>query len=275
LDANLYFLFSKIAGALLSPMTVFMTAISIAFLLILTPWARLGKWLMGLALLGYVLTAVFPSGYILVNILEERFPQPQGLTEQVDGVIVLGGSFNTALSATRGQVSLIRNVERLTEFIALARTYPHAKLVFTGGIGKLSGDGPTEASIAEKFFTEMGMDTTRIQFEGRSRNTAESAHITFEELKPSEDETWLLVTSAKHVPRAMGLFRKAGWNVLAYPVDYETLPSSYRHFKPSWPGNLFYISSAVYEWGGLIVSWLRGSIDEPFPKPRPMAQVGK
>jgi len=160
----------------------------------------------------------------------------------------------------------------MTEFAKLARTYPDAKLAFTGGIGTLSGEGPTEAEIARQFFADLGVDTTRILFEDRARNTAESAAITYDAFTPS-GQNWLLVTSAKHMPRAIGLFRKAGWDILAFPVDYETLPSRYRHFKPSWPGQLFYINAAVYEWGGLIIGWLRHSIDEPFPKPEPMAQV--
>lgn len=272
MDANLYFLFSKVAGALLSPSTLFITAVFLGFVLVLTPWSRQGKWLLGLAFLGYIATAVFPMGYILVNLLEERFPQPRELSSPVDGIIVLGGAFNPGLSQARGQVSLVRSADRMTEFVKLARSYPDAKLVFTGGIGTLSGQGPTEAEIARNFFEEMGLDAENILFEGRSRNTAESAQITFETFQPTS-QNWYLVTSAKHMPRAMGLFRKAGWRIQAYPVDYETLPSSYRHFKPDWPGNLFYIDAAVYEWGGLFVSWLRGAIDEPFPGPAPMAKV--
>lgn len=267
MDANLYFLFAKITNMLLSPVTVFMTAIALGFLLVLSPWARSGKWLMGLALVGYLATSVFPGGYILVNVLENRFPQPQLADKPVDGVIVLGGSFSTTLSNLRGQVSLGGNAERLTEFVRLARAYPDAKLVFTGGIGLLSGKGPTEAAIARQFFEDIGLNVARIQFEDQSRNTTESAAYTLDMLNP-QGQRWLLITSARHMPRAMGLFRKAGWaDLVAYPVDYLTSPDVDVAEQIAWPGNIGHINQAIYEGGGLFVAWLRGSIDEPFPKP--------
>lgn len=271
MDANLYFLFSKIIDLVLSPSALFFAALGLGFVLVLTPLTRLGKWLLALAVLGYFTTAVLPGGYLLVNLLEERFPQPQ-LSRSIDGIIVLGGSFDTQVSAKRPQVALNQGAERLTEFVKLARVHPNAKLAFSGGIGLLSGRGMTEATLAKQFFAEMGLNVERIMFEDRSRNTSENAQLSYSLLQP-QGQRWVLVTSASHMPRAMGLFRKAGWNIQAYPVDFLTRPSVSGDFEIIWPGNLDYIEVAVHEWGGLFVSWLRGSIDEPFPGPEPVAQV--
>ena len=93
--------------------------------------------------------------------------------------------------------------------------------------------------------------------------------MAFAKLNPQEGETWLLITSARHMPRAVGLFRHAGWQVVAYPVDYSVMPGE---GGISWPPKLDYLNVAVYEWAGLMVGWLRGRIDEPFPGPVPVAQ---
>ncbi|MBF0248536.1 MAG: YdcF family protein, partial [Alphaproteobacteria bacterium] len=212
-----------------------------------------------------LMLGVFPTGYMLVSLLEDRFPVPE-LPDDVAGIIVLGGSVNPSLSQAREQVALNHNAARLTQFMVLANRYPDAKLVFTGGIGSLSGIGPTEASTAKLFFAEMGMDTNRVIFEDRSRNTMESAEYT-KNFKATGDGPWVLITSARHMPRAVGLFRRAGWDVTPYPVAYSALPLRSVGFTPWFPGDFTHLNAAAYEWGGLLVAWAGGKIDDPFPAP--------
>ncbi|PHS74447.1 MAG: hypothetical protein COB59_12095 [Rhodospirillaceae bacterium] len=268
MDADLYFLFTKLAQQFLSPNFVFITALFSGFALLFTKWAKLGKLSLGIALLFYVAFAVLPTGSILINTLEDRFAIPDLTGKKIDGIIVLGGSTNTMLSQARGQVVLQGNAERLTEFVKLARLYPEATLVFTGGIGLLSGKGPTEAKITHQFFSEIGLDVGRVIFEDQARNTVESAHNTYTLLNP-KNQNWLLLTSARHMPRAMGLFQGAGWTIVAYPVDYVTPPREKTIFTLSWPGKLSMFSGAIYEFAGLAVSWLRGDSENLFPAPQP------
>jgi len=266
MDADLYFLFTKLAKLMMSPYVLFITALFFGFVLLFSRRERLGKKVLGAALLFHIAFAILPTGHILLNTLEDRFSQPTLAGKKIDGIIVLGGSTNTLLSAARDQVVLQGNAERLTEFVKLARLYPHAQLVFTGGIGLLSGKGPTEAKITRQFFSEMGLDVERVVFEGQARNTVESAKNTFTLLKP-DNQNWLLVTSARHMPRAMGLFQTAGWNIQAYPVDYLTAPKKTSAFSLSWPGDLSMFGGAIYEFAGLTVSWLRGDSLDFFPAP--------
>lgn len=248
----------------LRPSALFAIATILAFVMLFSrKHALWGRRLLGLALLGYIGFAILPGGAWMLGALEDRFPIPSD-TNQVTGIIVLGGPVNTLMSENRRQVSLGGGAERLTEFMRLGSAHPEAKLVFSGGIGLLSGEGPTEAKITKRFFTEQNFDVTRIWFEDASRNTAESAVATYQHLKPQTGERWLLVTSARHMPRAVGLFRHAGWDVQAYPVDYYTMTS---RTEIHWPPKLGYVDTAVYEWGGLIAAWLRGRIDTPFPGP--------
>jgi uncharacterized SAM-binding protein YcdF (DUF218 family) len=266
--ADLYFVFARVAALVLSPSTLFVTAVALGFVLMQSrSMVFLGRRLIGLALLGYVVFAVFPVGEWALGALEDRFPAQQDTSQAVAGIIVLGGSFDTQITHERDQVSVLSNVERLTQFIRLARANPQAALIFSGGNGRVFDTQPTEAEVARRFFDEVGFDVERVQFEDRSRNTSESARLTFAKFAPKPDETWVLVTSARHMPRAMGLFRHEGWTVTAYPVDYVLPPDAPVNFWPRWPGQLNVVDTAVYEWGGLIAARLRGRIDHLFPGP--------
>jgi len=273
MEADMYFLLAKLAGLLLRPSALFITAVALGFLLLFSGHNVLrggvlwGRRLIGLALLGYVSVATFPTGEWALGLLENRFSAVQTPAKPVAGIIVLGGSFDTILTRTRGQVSLTSSTERLVEFIRLARAHPNAKLVFSGGSGQVFDAKPSEAEVARQFFAEVGFDDSRVQMEGRSRNTAESARLAYEQFAPKADEGWLLVTSARHMPRAMGLFRHAGWPVTAHPVDYQTHPGGPKDFWPRWPGNIGYADMAAYEWGGLLAAKVRGRIASLFPGP--------
>jgi len=268
MGADLYFLFAKAAGLLLTPSALFVTAVALGFVMLCIRWSALwGRRLIGLALLGYVVTAVFPLGELGVGVLEDRFPAQRDLAGPVAGIIVLGGSFDTVTTRERGQVSLTSSAERLVEFIRLARAHPDAKQAFSGGSGRVFDTKPTEAEVARMFFAEVGFDAHGIQFEDQSRNTAESARMAYERFAPKPGETWVLITSARHMPRAVGLFRHAGWDVTAHPVDYLLPPDAPARLWPHWPGRIDFADIAAYEWGGLLVAWLRGRISTPFPGP--------
>lgn len=269
-SADVYFFLSKVLALVLQPTALFALGLMVAFLLLFTPLARSGRFIFGLVLVCYLGFGMTPLGPIMINVLEERFPTVRHHENPVTGIVVLGGSEATSMTRARDQVNLGGSVERLTEFMRLGRAHPNAQLVFTGGVGSMLGGGPSEAHIAKRFFTEQGFAVSRVQFEDTARNTAESAILTFEKLKPKAKERWILITSAVHMPRAVGLFRRAGWDVTAHPVDYNTLPG---HFGLNWPPSLGAINMAVHEWGGLAVSWMRGDTYKPFPGPQPVAQV--
>ena len=206
-----------------------------------------------------------PAGRWLLVPLEERFPRrgefPGVLPEEVTGLVLLGGSFVIDASEDRREPVYNLAASRIFDFLAIARRYPKARIVFTGT--------DVEAKLARRVFAEQGLDMARVTFEDRSINTADNARNTKALIDPKPGETWALVTSALHMPRSVGLFRGAGWEVIPCPVNYVT---SGRLDAGSWLAALGGTNglswrSAVHEWVGLAYHWAAGDMPELFPAP--------
>lgn len=201
--------------------------------------------------------------------LEDRFPRPPADMPEPTGIIVLGGVIGYP-SVPRGAIALTQDGERLTETAALARRYPNAMVVFSGG-NPADGteESSTEAFVAKKFLMDLGVDGSRITLERRSLSTAENAAFTRELLMPQPDQRWVLVTSASHMPRAVGSFRRARFPVIPYPVGYTTsgLPDDYWAIRLQVSTNLVRADVAFHEWLGLIAYWLTGRTDALLPGP--------
>ena len=155
-----------------------------------------------------------------------------------------------------------------TGFVRLARRYPNATLVFTGGSGNPLDQTHREADAAGPVLEEMGIPKARLELERNSRNTHENAVLTRKLLGDRAKGRWILVTSAWHMPRAMGAFRKAGWDVVAYPVDYRT-HRAHRWITFQAPQRaLGSLGRALHEWAGLTWYHLMGRSDSLFPGPK-------
>jgi len=196
--------------------------------------------------------------------LENRFPAPE-LPTEIDGIIVLGGPINPQLTQSRNQLSLNEYGERLTEAVRLAQRYPNAKLAYTGGKW-LPEDTLSDADAALRFFTEQGLDPTRIIAERQATNTYENAQLSHALVSPTPEDTWILVTSASHIPRSMGVFRQIGWTVIAYPVDYRTHPEGLI-WKLNVSYNIRMFDNAARSWLALAGYYLRGRTAKFFPAP--------
>jgi uncharacterized SAM-binding protein YcdF (DUF218 family) len=206
-------------------------------------------------------------GWLLAP-LEDRFPAPQTLPEHVDGVIVLGGSIDAELSEQRHQPAISSSGERLIALADLSRRYPQAKLVFTGGSASLFDDHAREADIARDVFAEMGVPVDRVIYERESRNTYENAEFSKILVHPEPGEIWLLITSAYHMPRSVGIFRKIGWQVVPYPVDYGVPPGG-GPAPDAFLDGLEGTHWALREWFGLVFYYAAGRTDSLFPGPNP------
>jgi uncharacterized SAM-binding protein YcdF (DUF218 family) len=164
-------------------------------------------------------------------------------------------------------VALNEAAERMTATVELARRYPDARIIFSGGDGSLVYGG-NESVGALRLFERLGLAPGRVAVEDQSRNTFENALFSKRIAAPKAGERWLLVTSAYHLPRAMGMFRMAGFPVEPYPVDWRTrgVEDAWRPF-PTLAEGLRRTDTAVREWAGLVVYWLSGRSSELFPGP--------
>ena len=187
--------------------------------------ARGRKFGLGLAAFAAGVLALIsfsPVSAVLMRPLEDRFPAQADDMPAPDGIIVLGGAVDERIAYNRKQTTLNEAAERMTAGATLARRYPQAKLVFSGGSGAMILRSVKEAEIAKNLWRELGVPDAQMIFEDQSRNTYENALFTQRLVAPQSGQRWLLVTSAYHMPRSMGIFRALGMNPIAYPVDYRT-----------------------------------------------------
>jgi uncharacterized SAM-binding protein YcdF (DUF218 family) len=228
---------------------------------------RLGWTLLVVGIGGFLAVLLLPLDQWILLPLEDRFPPPSVPPAHVDGIAVLGGAVMPELAAVRGQPALNAAAERMTETVALARRYPGARVVFTGGQGALLPGELSEADVARSLFAALGLPPERLTFETLSRTTAENAAMARALARPAPGETWLLVTSAAHMPRAVGSFRAAGWDVTAWPVGYKS-GRAWRLWLPGELGlRLAQLDGAAHEWAGLLAYRLLGRTDALFPAP--------
>lgn len=197
--------------------------------------------------------------------LESRFQHNPDLPEKVDGIIVLGGSIIPDRSIEWQQLETNMYHERLSSFLELAQRYPEARLVFTGGNSETEKDKPTEAEIAEVYFLQAGISSERLLIEDKARNTAENAMYSRKLVDLQANETWIVITTAYHMPRAIGVFCQQDWSVIPYPVDHQTLPS--KLYQPGysliWHAN--HLVMASHEWLGLLYYYLTDKTHQLLP----------
>ena len=217
------------------------------------------------AVLLLLLFGAVPVSDALMRPLEDRFEQPAVDTLDPRGLIVLGGGFEPGVVAeTRGGMPFNDRAERMTKTVELAHRFPDMKIVFSGYSGRIVQYGATESEIARRFFEAQGIAPERIVCENRSRNTFENALFTKELVKPKEGETWLLVTSAFHMPRSVGIFRRIGWDVVPFPVDFKTPKETDNvTFDVGEGTEKAYL--ALHEWVGLVTYYLTGRSASLFP----------
>ena len=259
----MYLWASATLSAAADPATFSLGGMLIGAALLWTPWARLGRWLTAVGgLMVFAMVGLPISSWLTAN-LENRYSVPSPMPVRVDGIIVLGGSVSPGLTARRNQPILNDNSERLIAFVELARTYPDARLVFTGG-GKGGTRVRTEAAISADVVAALGIDAARVTYEDRSTNTYENAVFLKGIVQPEAAQTWLLITSAWHMPRAVASFQAVDWRVIPYPVDYRTGGS------PGWgiglvPTRLVDLRTALHEWVGLMVYRIMGRTSAVLP----------
>ena len=262
----MFFYLSKIFWFFIQPLNFSIFLLFLALLAFVLAWRRTAFLATLTAFLILGAGAWTTAGALMLHPLEDRFSRPQNLPDQIAGIIVLGGGFEGGINLVRGGYGLNASGDRFVETAVLARRFPEAKVVVTGGTGALLLDGEGDAATAPRLLTALGVPPERLLLENESRNTHENAVFTKRLVNAQPGETWLLVTSAFHMPRSMGLFRRAGFDVVPWPADYRTSGREKIGIAEDNPyDSLSNLNVGLREWIGLLAYWWTGKIDEILP----------
>lgn len=270
------FLLSKIIYAAIQPLNQIVALLAFGAAMRMLRLRRLARGATVLAALYFMVIVATPAPEYLLGQLEKRFPRPTAALEAFDGAIVLGGGTgNGEASAQVDTWMLSESGERVAAIVTLRATRPDLPILHSGGSGKVVHRGWREGEAVRAFLAAAQPQGGPIAYEEQSRNTFENATLTAERIAsggwPGVDSggRFLLVTSAWHMPRAMGAFRRAGLDVVAYPVDYWIGSIGWELDRVNLLGRLTVMDRFMIEAVGLIGYWALGRSDEIFPGPRP------
>ena len=264
----MFFVLSKIGGFFTLPSNLIGVLCVTGAVLWLTRWHQAGGRIMVTGIVMLLIFGLSPIGTLMLLPLSERFPPWKSEGPAPAGIIILGGAVDSESSAARAAVELNSAGERMLAMVELARRYPEARIVFTGGSDALIPRQNPESSVARKMLDDFGIARERIVLEPASRNTDENAALTVKLIAPQAGDRWILVTSAFHMPRSIGAFRAAGFDLEAYPVDWRSRgwSDAAKPFSTISAG-LSQSDIAVHEWIGLFSYWITGRIEDLFPAP--------
>jgi uncharacterized SAM-binding protein YcdF (DUF218 family) len=262
------FIVSKLIEHLLVPSNVVLIVGLGGVAMLILRWRRLGLAFCVVSILSLFVGGVTPLGAIALATLEDRFPMP-ALALPPTGIIVLGGATDIHISSSRHVVALNDAAERVTAAAALAIRFPQARIFLSGGAGHSTNQGlKTESALARALLLGFAIPPDRILMEEKSLTTWENAKVSFETLDPKPGDIWLLVTSANHMPRAVGSFRAAGFNIVPFPVDFRTKGDAGDWSRPKSVADGFeQLDLAGHEWIGLAAYRLAGKSSTFFPAP--------
>lgn len=262
---TIFFVASKVIWTLISPDSLIVLLGVSAWLALVFGWHKISRRALALCAFLLLVIGFLPIGEWAISPLENRFVANAALPAQVDGIIVLGGALAPYHSQAWNQVQLRAGADRITNFLYLANLYPSAQLVYTGGNGAVTEQEYKEAEIARILFDQLGLSQRAIIYESESRNTFENVLNTRRLLSPGADEKWLLITSAFHMPRSIGVFCQQDWPIQPYPVDYYSKKGDLMRIEFDFVGNLATLNTAIKEWVGLIAYRITGKTSRLLP----------
>ncbi len=263
----MFFAASKVFWLLVQPTSLVLLLVAFGLLLLVLRRRRLAITALALAVSVQFLIGFTSFGYVLIQPLENRFSVPTPPPEDVRAIILLGGATMARPSTARQVSELNQAGDRLTTTLWLAQRYPDALVVLSGGGGFLMGETESEAETMRRFLTSFGVSEARLVLEGQSRNTAENADFTRDMLGAGEGAI-ILVTSAFHMPRSVGIYRQQGVDVVPWPTDYRSAGNQGFEIDIANPNqNLETATVAIREWIGLLAYHWTGQSSELLPSP--------
>lgn len=258
---DIVFVLRKAAGFAISPYVWLILALLLSMVLVWRGRRGLATALIGLTVSALLFLAFVPLGWGLIH-QRETIHTPAPVAAPVDGIILLGGGERRAVSAHWGRAEINEAGDRVIAAAMLARQFPQARILVTGGHAlERPGRPPlrSEAVLSAEILTGLGVAPERLIIENRARNTPENARRGLIRAAPEPGARWVLVTSGFHMDRALRQFGQAGWeDLIPYPVDFRTTTwedalgwAPYR--------NLSVLEGGLREQLGRLALWIRGS----------------
>jgi uncharacterized SAM-binding protein YcdF (DUF218 family) len=258
---------SKIFWLAAQPLSLALLLLVFSLLVGLLKWNRLRTWASIAAALILFLTLFTTTGSVLLQVLEDRIPRAELPVSGPGCIIMLGGGVEAEVIAARGGFEMNQAGDRFIETLRLAREFPAARILVSGGDGSFSGNYEGDAVVATRFFEAFDVPADRLIRETDSRTTFENVENTRELLTANGLDRCLLVTSAFHMPRSIGLFRKLGLDVLPWPTDFRTTGRASLALDFTQPStNSQLTTTALREWTGLLVYYIAGRTHALFPE---------
>jgi uncharacterized SAM-binding protein YcdF (DUF218 family) len=261
MSENFFFILSQTLGFFVK-LDNFLLLLALFGLLLSWKYHKIGKILLIISMSSLFSLTLLPIGTFLLAPLENRFPYPKKLPNEIGGIIVLGGMEEITSSAIQGRPQFNGAAERIMVVPKLLKKYPNSKLVITSGSYPNFNPNIKGGHIIKQWIKPLAPKSSTIYIEDKSRNTRQNA--LYSQQFKENNLPWLLITSASHMPRSMGVFRKLDWNVIPYPVDYQHYPLS---INPHFSQNISQLRRAGHEWVGLLAYYLNGYTDTLFPSP--------
>ena len=252
--ATFYYLASKVFWLFFQPINFLLFLNLLGALMLFTRCSVAGRMAVFLSTLALVTIAFTPIGLYGLDSVESVYERPS-LPDRVDGILVLGGGVDWLVAEGRGTLELSSAGDRITHTVILANKFPNAKIIYSGkqGLSGESEDGKNLSVVST--FVELGIARDRIVIEPNARNTLENVHFSYQLIRPKPDDTWLVVTSAFHMQRAMEIFSQKQWGVIPWPVDYRSPGSDGQHpFFYDTPTSILNVNLAFKEWVGLFLN---------------------
>jgi uncharacterized SAM-binding protein YcdF (DUF218 family) len=266
---TIFFILSKIVQFCIEPLNWVPIFVSLALFFLSLKKPYLCKRFLMLALLDLALVGWLPASEVFLKALEDAVPKTELSkisSNELGGIIILGGAINGEKVLERGEVSIGSSAERVTKAFELIRKNPNMPFIFSGYSGRITPKDITEADAFKQLIQEQGLSEQNAHYENQSRNTYENVLY----MKPMIEQfglkndagqlkPWLLITSASHMYRSTKIFQKQGLDVLPMPVDYQTANSL------QW--TMFDLEDGVENWNnlsheivGLFAYWITGKI---------------
>ncbi len=258
---NLYLAASKTGWEFITLGNLFVILVLVAWICLAANWLRLSRLLLSVSALLLLLVSALPVGEWLLAPLEHRFSTNTALPPAPEGIIILDGAIDPVLSEAWGQTEIGEAAEQLTTLLYLANLFPDAQLVFISGSASISQTKYKEADNVRFLFEQFALQDRGIFDENHSLKTEENVSTSKTLINPEPNEEWILVSSAFHMPRAVGVFCQADWPVVPYPVDHRSQRGKLMRLNFDFSANLRILELAIREWLGLLTYRLTGRSD--------------